>query len=126
VRVADAGQRLLRPRASEQGAEVDRSLVFLEPHQVRVAVDQARRHREGREIDDGRPGGIRASIRPHGLDPIPSDPDRLGATHLARYRIEQAAGPDHGGEDLGHGSRRYEGSAVTSATSICALCSRPE
>ena len=90
--------------------------------QVRVAIDQPREHRVLGQVDLHR----RSVVIADRLDPVAADADHAIAEHLARDDVDQPPGSD-AGEVVAHGSvSRNDGSAETSATSICAFCSRPE
>jgi hypothetical protein len=89
---------------------------------MRVAIDQPRQQRVLGQIDLHR----RSVVIADRLDPVAADADHAIAEHLARDDVDQPAGADVG-EVAAHGSvSRNDGSADTSATSICAFCSRPE
>jgi hypothetical protein len=90
--------------------------------QMRVAIDQPRQHGVLGQIDLH----LRSVVIADRLDPVASDADHAIAEHLAGDDVDQPASAD-AGEVTAHGSvSRNNGSADTSATSICAFCSRPE
>src|SRR4029453_6682843 len=90
--------------------------------QVRVGIDQPREHRVLGQVDLHR----RSVVIADRLDPVAADADHAIAEDLPGDDVDQPPGAD-AGDGVAHDSvSRNDGSADTSATSICAFCSRPE
>ena len=102
ARVANARECLLRARPHEQRGVL---APFEFPHQVRVAVDEARHDSVLRQVDHPSAVRISALVRSHRLDAVADDLDDLSAEELACGRVDQAAGAYDGQSFSGHGPR---------------------